>query len=582
MKTIEILQAFGGERVTRADLRTIATTLGVDLAHGATTEMGPVLEELAWLEVDERDAPYALALVDMSTACLGEQGAVAARHAASRSVVKPSWWRVLDALRAHGEPRTATQLAPEIRTSVSSVHRWLLRLAELGMIEEVAGTSNRDRPFGLTSLGLTALDGRVTGEPREAAQERADLIWCARRPIQHLSMEPLDRTLYWALLYAVDELLADDAWSPDEVRQARDLRRFLVALGQPAAAEDPFGGAGDDGGTTRARMQAFWWYRDVRGQLDLSLDGERRFLAAMPPADGIGWPLAWSIAAIRVASNVGTLVDKLGSDAEREEAHELQAQLNREARRHLAGLHVPLAEFWRDIAEQSRNRADVEARVAAAQLGVEESAVVFRNLALCREHLRIVVRDNRAWEPIEHGMGELWQQLRRSLPHVHWERTEEAFTWLQANPEIVRAHILRSLADTPELGAAARDWIATVQLENAARQVPTVAGDQNIFRKHEACTKLLAYSAAGDVPKRGLSVMQSHSVLPLFERVQHGRAVRLDTVDVATITELVMELPLVVPAQPLAQPRAALSEQMALSDGGAPIAAANVERPRSR
>lgn len=550
MKTVDMLRARRGQPVSRADLRTVATTLGIELAHGAAAEVGPVLEELAWIEVEERDAPYALALEDVSTALVGEQAVVAARVAASRAVVKPSWWRVLDALRASAEPRTATQLAPELQTSVSSVHRWMGRLTELGMIEEIAGTSNRDRPFGLTPLGLSALEGRPTSEERGAAHERADLVWCARRPVQHLGMEPLDRTLYWALLYVVDELLARDAWSPDEVQQARDLRRFLVALGQPAAADDPFRDSVDEDGSTRTRLEAFWWYRDIRGQLDLGLDGERRFLAAMPPAEGIGWPLAWSIAANRVAHNVGLLVDKLRSDRERQEARDLQSRLRREARRLLGGLHVPLAEFWRDHAEAGHFRDDVLGRITAAPLGVEDTAVVYPNLELCRAHLRICTRDNQAWEPMEREMRKLYRDLSVSVPHVRWG-SPDALTWLQANPETVHRHLLQFLAGAPTFVTAAREWISTVQLEDAVRQVPTIDGDGNIFHKHHACKKLVAFAghvAAGDgasTPVVASPPAAAAAPAPpsLSERVQHGQAVRLEGVDVATITELLIQLP---------------------------------------
>ena len=507
MDTLQLLKALHRQRASRSDLRVAASTLGLELARGVVRELKPVLDELGWVDVAAADAPYLLALRDVVSALVAERAALAQEQAAARQV-QPRWWAVLESLQRHRTPRTATELARELRRSVSSVHRWLVRLQALDLVtddlETVPGqvASAKERPFALTAQALAALDARSSGpDGDEPWGEREQLHEIVVRPIERLQMEPLDRTLYWALLHWAAELLADDDWSAAEARVARDLRRFLVALGQADAYEVPFAPCRERGSSGEL-LEVLWSYRTLRGQLDQTLEEERRFAAAKPPA-GAPEQLAWAVAAIRVAHSARLVAtDDDSDDALRTEATELEARLRREAAAALDTMNVPLAIFWRDLIEVPQAHAvDIDARLRAADLGSEPGSVAFRNLAMCREHLRIAARSNLAWQTVEPHLRAMWEHVTATHAHVQWTRPPEAAAWMASNHAAVEESIIAFVAACPDLIASARHWISTVDLDAAAQRVGTVAGDRNLFRYRAACESVIALGTGAPAPR---------------------------------------------------------------------------------
>ncbi len=478
MKTLELLRSLGDRAGHLDHLRLVAGTLATDVARGMTgVEVEAVAHELAWIEPTADARSYLQALRDWTLAWEREREVVRRDQAMAAAIQKPGWREVLEHLRA--EPKTATQLAELITScTMPTIHRWLNKLEELGLVasEEVGNT----RPCWVTPRGLFALADVARPADGGAAAvllARDGLLRAAARPIQHLGLRPVDRTLFWALLYWAVDLLERRTWTVDELTAASDLRTFLTDLSQPWADDS----LARDVTANRSRelLAVLWSYRTLTPLVDRDLSFERRFAGARPAADHPG-RLAWAIAAIRVAH----------SAAERSAAPDLVAELGAGAREVLVELDVPLARFWRNHLGAAPTADELPAALADAPIGVaDEHVSIVRNLECCRAHLGIVATSNHRWTAVERGLEAVGAAAEKAFAYVPWDDVREGARWVEDNRERAATFLRAAVTSDGALGAAASRWLAEVQ--PARHEVPTLASDPNLAWYAQVCQALL-------------------------------------------------------------------------------------------
>jgi DNA-binding HxlR family transcriptional regulator len=493
MTAFEILQALRGQRAALVDLRSAAGTLGMELARGVIDASG-LLEEIAWVDVSDEDQTYLMALQDLVTAFVAERHAISHEHETAAVVSDALMWRILHALL--DGPLTATQVARTLMSDTSTIHRRLKSLEDHDLVVLAERESKKDKPYALTPRALVALAGRDNPAESAKSAERADLAWCVQRPVQHLNMAPHERTLYWALLHWAGELLARSEWSMSDGVDARDLRRMLVALGQPRASDGRFAPGEDH--PTRRLLDILWRYRDLDRKIEDDLEFEREFAAAAPIAGHPG-SLAWAIAAIRVAHGARMVAER--NVACRGHARQLERALRGACRERLAQLTVPLAVFWRDLVDSETHRDDVDHALAAAELGVDSTNPVAPALALCREHLRVVARSNRAWVAIDGHLKAMFAEIRSRLEYAPLEKDTQTFEWIRMNRPTIQPLVEQYIASHDDLVTAVTDYLGTVQLELEGNRVATIRGDLNLVHYQTLCTEILVLKSMRETPK---------------------------------------------------------------------------------
>jgi DNA-binding transcriptional ArsR family regulator len=488
VKTLDLLRSLGDRAGHLDNLRLVSTTLATDVARGVSgDEMAAMTRELAWIDPVADARGYLQALRDWTLAWEREREVVRRDQALAAAIQKPGWREVMEHLR--DQPRTATQLAETITSSsMPTIHRWLGRLEELGLVasEEVGNT----RPCWLTPRGLFALEDVARPQDAGAAAiqlGREALLHAASRPVQHLGLRPIDRTLSWSLSYWVVELIEHPTWTAADAAVAADLTRFLTELSQPwSDAARAGGAAGSAAGSardaSRELLSALWTYRGLSSLVDRDLSFERRFAALRPAADHPG-RLAWAIAAIRVAHSVG----------ERSHDPALVDELRDGARAVLTGLDVPLALFWRNDLGAAPADHELVAALTSVPLGIgDEHVAIVRNLECCRVHLGFVADTNQQWTSVMHELAELGQSTAHAFPYVRWDDAEESAHWIEDNRDRATAWLRESI--TPDLVDAARRWLDRV----SRAPVPTAQRDRNLTWDSHVCRAVLRLGSAGE------------------------------------------------------------------------------------
>lgn len=146
---------------------------------------------------------------------------------ALRAFAHPLRVKLMNLLRSYG-PLTATQAAEYVGDSPSNCSFHLRTLGSFGVIEQVAGSDNRSRPW-------RAVRGSVSFDPDDSVESRA--AWEAASDVLHASM--MDDLAAWVRLPPDRQESWQDGWfdsnvtAPMTAEELSRVGRQIAALLQP-------------------------------------------------------------------------------------------------------------------------------------------------------------------------------------------------------------------------------------------------------------------------------------------------------------------------------------------------------------
>lgn len=145
-----------------------------------------------------------------------------------RAFAHPLRVKLMNALRSYG-PLTATQAAEYVGDTPSNCSFHLRTLGSFGVIQQVAGSDNRSRPW-------RAVRGSVSFDPDSSAESRA--AWEAASDVLHASM--MDELAAWIRLQPDQQQPWQDGWFDSNVTAPMTAEELARVGKQISALLRPF------------------------------------------------------------------------------------------------------------------------------------------------------------------------------------------------------------------------------------------------------------------------------------------------------------------------------------------------------